>query len=319
MAAQGTAAESGGEQAIDRRGMWLGFGAYASWTVFPIYFKSVSAVPPLQILCSRVVWSLVFMVIVVTWLRRWGGLRAALRSRRVLVTYTIAALLLAANWYIYIWAVNNGHILEGSLGYFINPLISVLLGVAFFRERLRVAQWAAIGIAALGVGYLTWNYGHLPWIALSLALTFGIYGMVKKLAPLPAQEGLLLETSLLVLPALLGLAWFEVQRTAPWPGGELRMDLLLALSGPVTAIPLLMFAAAAQSIPLSMLGVLQYVAPTGQFIVGVWLYGEPFPPYKLVGFVIIWIALAALYLEGWLKRRSRPPGVLPADVALRDA
>ncbi len=302
-----------GAGGYDRKGLLLGAGAYLSWVVLPIYFKVVGVVPPLQILFSRIVYALLFMLLVITWRRRWGALGAIGRSgqrRRVLLIYGSAALLLASNWYIYIWAVNNGHILEGSLGYFINPLLNVLLGVLFLRERLRPGQWAALAVATLGVAYLTWNYGHLPWIALSLAGTFGVYGLVKKLAPLPAEEGLTLETAMLVLPALVGMLWFEAGRAAPWPGGEVRMQLLLMLSGPITAVPLLMFAAAAQRVPLSMLGVLQYVAPTGQFLVAVLLYNEPFPPYKLVGFSIVWVALLLFWGEAWWAHR-RPPAVQP--------
>ena len=297
---------------IDRRGMLLGAGAYAAWIVFPIYFRSLAVVSPLGILFSRIVFSLVFMAIVLTWTRRWGFMPAALRSRRVVITYALAALLLALNWYIYIWAVNNGHILEGSLGYFINPLVSVLLGVIFFKERLRVGQWVAIGIATVGVGYLTWNYGHLPWIALSLAGTWAFYGLVKKRAPLPVDTGLTLETAVLFVPALMGLIWIDMQEQGTLLRHGAGIDVLLLLSGPITAVPLLMFASAAKRIPLSMLGVLQYIAPTGQFLVGVYVYGEPFPTYKLIGFAIIWTALALFWVEGQWRRRHLPAAVQPA-------
>lgn len=291
---------------VDREGLLIGLGAYLAWVVFPIYFKSLAHIDSLQILFHRVVWSLLFMVIVMTWQRRWPRLLLALRNRRVLLTYATAAVLLAANWYIYIWAVTNGHILEGSLGYFINPLVNVLLGVLFLRERMRTGQWAAIGVAAAGVGYLTWNYGQLPWIALSLAFSFGLYGLVKKKATLPAEEGMTLETATLFLPALAGLLWFEARGTGGFAVGGTGSDLLLLLSGPITAVPLLLFATAAQRIPLSTLGVLQYVAPTGQFLVAVLLYGEAFPQYKLIGFAIIWLALALYWIENWLVWRGRP-------------
>ncbi len=292
------------EREYDRRGLLLGAGAYAVWILFPIYFKSVAVVGPLGILASRIVFSLVFMAIVLTWTRRWGYMPAALRNRRVVMTYVLAAVLLALNWYIFIWSVNNGHILESSLGYFINPLMSVLLGVFFLKERLRPGQWAAIGVAALGVAYLTWNYGHLPWIALSLALTWAFYGLVKKRAPLPVDTGLTLETGVLFLPALIGLIWLDSQGQGTVLRHGAGIDVLLLLSGPITAIPLLMFASAAKLIPLSMLGVLQYIAPTGQFLVAVYIYGEPFPAYKLIGFAIIWTALVLLWAEGQMRRRQ---------------
>jgi len=296
----------------DRRGLLLGAGAYTAWILFPIFFKSLAAVGPLGILFSRIVFSLVFMVIVLTWTRRWGFMPAALRNRRVVATYSVAAVLLAVNWYIYIWAVNNGHILEGSLGYFINPLVNVLLGVIFLKERMRPGQWAAIGLASLGVAYLTWNYGHLPWIALSLALSFGAYGLIKKRAPLHSDTGLTLETAVLFLPALIGLIWMDSQGSGSIFRHSATTDLLLLLSGPITAVPLLMFAAAAKRIPLSMLGVLQYIAPTGQFLVAVYLYGEPFPTYKLVGFTFIWTALALFWAEGMWRRRRVPDAAQPA-------
>jgi chloramphenicol-sensitive protein RarD len=310
----GQMGQTGSAPEYDRRGILLGAGAYAAWTVFPIYFRSLSAVSPLGILFSRIVFSLVFMAFVLTWTRRWGFMPAALRNRRVVVIYALAALLLAGNWYIFIWAVNNGHILETSLGYFINPLVSVLLGVIFLKERLRPGQWAAIAIAALGVAYLTWNYGHLPWIALSLAGTWGVYGLVKKRAPLPVDTGLTLETAVLFLPALIGLFLIDLQGEGTLLRHGAATDVLLFFSGPITAVPLLMFASAAKRIPLSMLGVLQYIAPTGQFLVGVYVYGEPFPTYKLIGFAIIWTALVLYWAEGQMRRRHAHAVAQPAAV-----
>jgi len=288
---------------IDRRGFLLGLTCYILWGIFPIYFKSVGNVDPLQILLHRVVWSMVLTAIIITVTRRWDAVAPALRNRRVLALYSVAALILAVNWYIYIWSVNHGHILEGSLGYFINPLMSVLLGVLIFRERLRPGQVGAVLVATAGVGYLTWNYGHLPWIALSLAGTFAIYGVLKKKAPLPADTGMLLETGVLSLPAVLGLVVYAYMGTGMIFQSDLKTSLLLMLAGPITAIPLIMFAAAAQRLPLYMLGLLQFLAPTGQLLVGVAIYGEPFPAYKLVGFAIIWTALILYTLEGLFYRR----------------
>jgi chloramphenicol-sensitive protein RarD len=293
-------------------------GAYGAWILFPIYFKSVASVPALEILFNRVVWSLLFSALVLTWQRRWGFLGPAVRDRRVLGLYSVAAVLLAVNWYIYIWAVNHGHILEGSLGYFINPLVSVLLGVVVLHERLRAGQWFALSIAFLGVAYLTWNYGNLPWIALSLAFTWAFYGLIKKRAPLPAAEGLTLETAVLFLPALVGLIWFAVQGTGSLFSSTPRTSVLLMLSGPITAIPLMLFAGAAQRLPLTVIGVMQYIAPTGQFLLAVLLYDEPIPTYKWIGFAVIWFALLLFWLEGVVDRRRTAERVATAAQAVGD-
>ena len=288
---------------IDRKGLFLGLACYMLWGVFPIYFKSVGHVDSLQILLNRVVWSLVFIAIMVTVTRRWYAVLPALRNRRVLGLYTLAALVLAVNWYIYIWAVTHDHILEGSLGYFINPLVSVLFGVLVFRERMRPGQIGAVLVAAAGVAYLTWSYGHLPWIALTLALTFGFYGVLKKRAPLPADAGMAIETGVLFLPSLLGLIVFAWLGTGQLFQGDAATSGLLMLAGPITAIPLILFAGAAQRLPLYMVGMLQYLAPTLQMLVGVLIYNEPFPPYKLVGFAIIWLALLIYTVEGFVASR----------------
>ena len=285
------------------RGLWMAAGCYGAWILFPIYFKLLSGVAPMEVLVNRVVWSLVFMAGVLTWRQNWAWLGPALRARRVVLPYAVAAVLLSANWYIYIWAVANGHILESSLGYFINPLVNVLLGVLFFRERLRPGQWAAVAIAAAGVLYLTLNLGQPPWIALSLALSFGLYGLVKKTAPLAADRGLTLETGLMFLPALAYMGYLFATGTSAVPAAPGGTRLLLVLAGPITAIPLLLFAGAARRIPLTMLGIMQYIAPTGQFLVAVFLYNEPFPTFKLVGFAIVWIALIVFTVEGLTARR----------------
>ncbi len=287
----------------DNRGLLLAAGAYLSWVIFPLYFRSLQIVPPQEILAHRVVWSVIFLTTLLTWMGNWQWLGPAVRSRRVMLTYGMASALLGANWYIYIWAVNHGFILEGSLGYFINPLVSVLLGVIFLHERLRSGQIAALALAGMGVVFLTVMYGQPPWIALSLALTFGLYGLIKKQAPLPAAPGLTLETAFLLPLALGYLIWLERSGAGAFIHAGGGMTLLLAASGVITAVPLMMFAAAARRISLTMLGILQYLAPTGQFFVAVFVFNEPFPPYKLVGFSIIWIALICFTVEGYLTRR----------------
>jgi chloramphenicol-sensitive protein RarD len=248
------------------------------------------------------IWSLLFLLVVLAVRRQWGWLRLA-RQPRVLGVFVASACLLSVNWLIYIWSVNNGHVIEASLGYFINPLVNIMLGYLLLKERLRRPQWLAIGVAALGVAWLTWQAGTIPWIALSLAASFGGYGLMRKIAPLGALEGLSFETMVLFPLAAAYAAWLTVHGQNAFintPSNTTRM--LLMAAGPVTAIPLLLFAGAARRIPLSVLGLLQYVTPTMQFMLGVWLFHEAFTAERLVGFVMIWIALALFALEGLLNR-----------------
>ncbi len=284
------------------KGVAYAFAAYGMWGFFPIYFKLLLPVSALQILAHRVVWSVVFLSIVMVGMRQIASMRAVL-SRPIVLTYLAAACLLAVNWFTYIWAVNAGFILEASLGYFINPLVNVLLGVVFLRERLKLWQWVPIGLAAAGVLFLTISYGTLPWIALTLAFSFGLYGLLKKIAPLSALHGLTLETLILFIPALIYLIAVESRGTGAFGhlgGGK---DLLLAFAGVLTALPLLFFAGAAHRIPLSTMGLIQYVAPTLQFLVGVALYHEPFTQQRVVGFGIIWLALIIYSTNSLLQRR----------------
>jgi len=286
-------------------GTWYAVGAYTLWGLLPVYWKWLQHVPALQLMSHRVVWSFLSLCTLLILTRRWPHFRAAVQDRRVLRTHLITAALIGVNWLTYVWAVNAGFIVETSLGYFINPLLSVALGVIFLRERLRPLQWTAVGIAAVGVFYLTFIYGAFPWIALTLALAFGFYGLVKKTAPLGSLYGLTLETGILLLPTSGYLLLCEARGQGAFLHAGVLSDLLLVGAGPVTAIPLLMFAAAAQRIPLSLVGILQYIAPTLQFLLGVLVYGEPFPPARLVGFSIVWVALAILALDAGLTRRAR--------------
>ena len=276
--------------------------AYILWGFFPVYFKLVEAVPPFQITAHRIVWAFFIMFFILVATRQ---LRALFRSinRRVFLLYLTAGLFVGVNWTIYVWSVVNDHILESSLGYFINPLVSVLLGVVILRERLRPLQWLPVGLAAAGVTYLTISIGRLPWIALTLAFTFGMYGLVKKIAPLPPAQGLALETST-ILPVALGyLLLMEARGVGAFGHVGLSLSLLLAASGLVTIIPLALFAFSAQKIPLSMIGLLQYFTPTLQFLMGVLLYGELFDTQRAIGFSIIWIGLIIFSAEGFLQRR----------------
>lgn len=287
------------------KGVLYGIGAYVLWGVFPIYFKLIAEVPATQILGHRIVWSFGLMVAIVLVRKDWKALGPALRTPKTVAVYTLAALLLSINWLVYIWGVNSGFIVETSLGYFINPLVNVLLGVIFLRERLRPIQWLPIGLAAVGVGYMTLAYGQLPWIALTLALSFGFYGLVKKVSSLDSLHGLTLETGLMVVPATLFLLWTESQGTGAMGSASPYLMGMLMLLGVITSVPLLMFGTAVRSIPLSLLGLLQYIAPTCQFLIGVLMYGEPFDQVRLIGFSLIWLALALLWTEGMIDRRHR--------------
>ncbi len=286
-----------------KKGILYGIAAYALWGLFPIYWKLLHHVPAPQLLGHRIGWSFLFLVAIILVTRQWTDFRAQL-NRRTFLVYSIAALLIGVNWLTYVWAVNAGHIVETSLGYFINPLLSVLLGVIFLRERLRPIQWIPIGLAAAGVLYLTFIYGKLPWIALTLAISFGLYGLVKKLAPLGSLYGLTFETGILFLPALAYLVFSETNGTGAFTHTGLTSDLFMFGAGVVTTIPLLLFASAARSIPLTVVGLLQYIAPTLQFSLGVLVYHEPFDQTRLIGFGIVWLALIIFWVESYLARRA---------------
>ncbi|MFP5485132.1 MAG: EamA family transporter RarD [Gammaproteobacteria bacterium] len=281
--------------------------AYLSWGLFPLYFRQVAAVPALEVVLHRTLWSLVFVLALLAMRRQWAWMREVLRQPRVLGAFALSALLLAANWLTYVWAVNNGHVVDASLGYFILPLVNVALGYVFLHERPRPGQWLAVTVAAAGVLWLTLLTGRLPWIALVLALSFGFYGLLRKVAVLGALEGLTLETVLLapVTMAVLGVwAW---QGQGALVQGDASTLGWLVLAGPVTAIPLLWFAAGARRIPLATMGILQYIAPSLQLALGVWLFHEAFDVSRLAGFVLIWAALLVYTLEGWWVRRRAVP------------
>jgi chloramphenicol-sensitive protein RarD len=294
-----------------RKGILYAFCAYLIWGLFPIYWKLIKHVPAIQLIGHRITWSFILLAAVLFATRKWSELRALSSDRKIIRIYFIAALLVGANWFIYVWAVNAGYIVEASLGYFINPLLSVLLGLIFLRERLRLFQWIAIGLASAGVLYLTVDYGHLPWISLGLAFTFGFYGLVKKIAPLSPLNGLTLETGILFLPALFFLAYQDwLGRGAFLHTGPIS-DFLMAGAGVITTIPLLLFASAARRIPLTMIGILHYITPTCQFLLAVLVYGEAFTANRAIGFGIVWIALIIFGVEGFLSLRTAPPKSVP--------
>jgi chloramphenicol-sensitive protein RarD len=292
---------------LDRRGLWMAIGAYALWGVMPLYWHLLSAVPALQIVLHRIVWSALFVGGYLLWRDGRHWLRRTLAQPRLWWMLLLSGLLIACNWGLYIWAVNAGHVVESALGYFINPLFNVLLGVLLLRERLRPLQWLAVALAALGVLWLALQHGRLPWIALALAGSFGLYGLLRKLAHVDAVAGLGVESAYLLPPALLGLAWYALQT----PGGLFAGSgaggaALLVFGGVVTALPLVGFAYAVRRVPLATVGLLQYLSPTLQFLIGVFVFGEPFDRTRLVGFACIWLALAVFAADGLRRGRAAP-------------
>ncbi|MFO0924259.1 MAG: EamA family transporter RarD [Pirellulales bacterium] len=290
------------------RGYLYAFSAYAMWGLLPIYWEKLRHVPALQVVSHRILWSCLFLIPLVLWGGYSGKLRESLRDRKTLVRQSIAAILVCANWLGFIWAVTHDHMVESSLGYFINPLMSVLLGVLLLGERLRRIQWLSIGIAAIGVSWLALRTGHIPWIALMLATTFCLYALVKKTTSLHPIVSLTIETWALVIPALAFLALQHGEGQGAMGQNGLS-DAMLIGGGVMTTIPLLLFAAGAQRIPLSAVGLLQYIGPTLQFCLGVFAYHEPFDQNKLLGFGLVWFALFIYAIEGIIayQRKAGTP------------
>ncbi|MFC4854298.1 EamA family transporter RarD [Actinophytocola glycyrrhizae] len=292
-----------------RRGVLFGVTAYGIWGLFPLYWALLSASGALETLAHRMIWSLVVVAGVLLWTRRFGTFRAVLRNRRQLLLLTAAAVLIATNWGVYIWGVNSGHVVETALGYFIGPLVSVLLGVVLLGERLRKAQWTAVALGVVAVVVLAVGYGELPWIALVLACSFATYGLVKKLANVGAVESMAVETSVTLLPALAFVVFLEASGNGTFTTGGVGHALLLVGGGFVTMVPLLAFGAAAVRIPLSVIGLLQYLTPSLQFTFGVLVFREHMPPERWLGFAFVWLALIVLTFDG-LRRRT-PPAIEP--------
>ena len=287
-----------------RAGFLFGLGAYLCWGVLPLYFKLLAAVPAVEIVANRIIWSLPFLALLVTAWRRWGLIRAALSAGRILVTLAVTAALIAANWLIYVWAVVHGFVLETSLGYYLNPLFNVLLGVFLLKERLSRAQVGAVLLAAAGVAALAWGATSGLWISLSLAISFGLYGFIRKIAPVDALEGLSVETALLAPFSLSYLLWAH-QGPAGLAAFGPALTALLVVGGALTAIPLLLFNAAAKRLPYSTLGFLQYIAPSLQFLLAVLVFGERFTAAHALCFGAIWAALAIFAAEGLRLGRAR--------------
>ena len=289
------------------RGVIAAGTAFTLWGVFPMYLRLMKQVPSLEILSHRVLWSVVLLIGLLALRRQWDWLASVRARPRIVLTFVASALMLGTNWVVYIWSVNNDHVIDASLGYFITPLFNVLLGIGL-GERLRFTQSVAIALAACGVLWLTISAGQLPWIGLVIAVTFSLYGLLRKTAALGALEGLSIET-LVLLPAAAFFLLLPNAGSSHAFGNDLSLTLLLISAGPVTAIPLLMFAYGARRIPLSLVGLLQYIGPSIQLLLGVWLYHEPFAGAKLAGFALIWLGLA-LYsgealLRGWRTKLQR--------------
>jgi chloramphenicol-sensitive protein RarD len=307
--AAGPGHPAAGHDREQRLGTIAGVAAYSLWGVFPLVFHQLRTVEPGEILIHRIVWSFVVVLALLVVRRERHWLRSVRGFPGAVPRLTIAALLIATNWLVYIWAVNSGHVIEAALGYYVNPLISVALGVAILGERLRRLQIVALGFGAVSVAVLTAAYGRVPWIALVLACSFGGYGFLKKSVPVGAVTSLAVETLVLLPAALVGLAVFEASGDAAFLHGSAGRDALLVGLGVVTAVPLLLFGAAARRIPLSLLGLLQYLTPTLQLLCGVLVFDEPMPPERLAGFVLVWVALTLLAVDALSSRRRAPEPV----------
>ena len=294
-----------GDHHAARAGLFYGLGAYLIWGFLPLYFKLLTQVSATEIVAHRILWSLLFLIVLASLWRRWPAIRAAVTTSRVMMTLTITALLIAANWLIYIWAVINGQVLAGSLGYYLNPLVNVLLGVVFLKEKLSRGQLAAVLLAGIGVFILAMGAAGGLWISLALAFSFGLYGFIRKIAPVDALEGLTIETAVLAPVSLLWVLWLQKDGVGGYGAFGPATDLFLILSGAVTAIPLLLFTAAARRLPYSTLGFLQYIAPSIQFLLAVIAFGEPLTTAHLLCFAAIWTALAIFSVEAIRSARAR--------------
>jgi chloramphenicol-sensitive protein RarD len=284
-------------------GFWATVGAFLIWGIFPIYWKALDTVPALQIMSHRLAWCFVLVAGYLTLRRGSAWWRPLVAQPRLLKLLATSAVLIALNWWLYIWAVNAGHIVETSLGYFINPLVNVLLGVVVLKERLNPRQWLAVAVAGSGVLWLTVQLGAPPWIALALAFSFGLYGLIRKVAVVDSAPALGLESSILFVPVVAYLVWAQATGAAHFLNSGPVVDVLLVGSGLVTALPLILFAYGAQRIPYSLVGILQYIAPSLQLACGVWLYGEPFTRVQAIGFGCIWLALGIYAADGLLRMR----------------
>ncbi|MFE7269275.1 EamA family transporter RarD [Streptomyces sp. NPDC057623] len=300
---------SGKSQGDRRTGLLNGFAAYGMWGLVPLFWPLLKPAGAVEILAHRMAWSLVFVAVALAFVRRWAWAGELIRQPRRLALVTVAAAVITVNWGVYIWSVNTGHVVEASLGYFINPLVTIAMGVLLLKERLRPVQWAAVGVGFAAVIVLTVGYGRPPWISLTLAFSFATYGLVKKKVNLGGVESLAAETAIQFLPAVGYLVWLSTQGESTFASQGPGHMVLLAATGVVTALPLVCFGAAAIRVPLSTLGLLQYLAPVFQFLLGVLYFHEAMPAERWAGFALVWLALTLLTADAWrTARRSRVAG-----------
>jgi len=287
-----------------KRGTWLAVAAYLIWGLLPIFWKQLHHLPPLEILGHRMIWSFAFLAMILAHRGQWPAWRAAFKNKRTRHIYMGTGAIISGNWLTFIWAINNGYLVEASLGYFLNPLITVLLGVLFLKEKLRRMQWVALGLVLAGVAIPMLQYGRVPWIALILAFSFAFYSLLKKSGPLESIPSMGMETGWMLIPGLTLLIVLQVKGQGAMGHAPAADHLFLFLTGLATAGPLLLFTAAARIIPLSRIGVLQYIAPTLQFILGITLYHEPFTRAQAIGFSLVWAAIAVYLGEGLYASRK---------------
>ncbi|MEU5684923.1 EamA family transporter RarD [Streptomyces venezuelae] len=303
------------EKSEQRVGLLNGFAAYGMWGLVPLFWPLLKPAGAVEILAHRMAWSLVVVGIALLFIRRWDWARELLRQPRRLGLVTIAAAVITVNWGVYIWSVNSGHVVEASLGYFINPLVTIAMGVLLLGERLRPVQWAAVGVGFAAVLVLAFGYGRPPWISLTLAFTFATYGLVKKKVNLGGLESLAAETAVQFLPAVGYLAWLATQGDIVFGTQGAGHAALLAATGVVTAAPLVCFGAAAIRVPLSTLGLLQYLAPVFQFLLGILYFHEAMPPERWAGFALVWLALSLLTWDALRTARRNASRLTAARVA----
>ncbi len=294
-----------------RRGLLFGLSAYLIWGLFPLYWRLLRTSGAVEVLAHRIVWSGTFVILVISVVGSWSRIRRLVTHGRTMALVVAAGTLISINWGTYIYGVNSDRVVETSLGYFINPLVTILLGVVVLHERLRIAQWIAVGVGGIAIVVLTVGYGRIPYLAMVLAISFGGYTLIKKRVSIAATDSLFLESAVLALPALGWMSWLSAHDDATFGGPAVETTVLLVLGGAVTAIPLLLFAGAANRIPLTTIGLLQYLTPTLQLAIGVWIFGEPMPPVRLVGFGLVWLALAIVTVDGIRRSRAASSGIHP--------
>ena len=299
----------------DPSGLVAGIGAFVFWGLVPVYWKLFRFLPATEILAHRFVWTCLFMILLLSWQHRWPEVLANLRSRRTTLFCAGSGLAIATNWFVFIWAVNAGHVLETSLGYFMTPLVNVLFGAIFLRERLSRAQLLSVLLATGAVCFLTFGFGRLPWVALTLCFSFGLYGLLRKVSGAAPISGLFLETTILVPLALGWLLYLEQKQTLHFGLAAPALSLLLISTGIVTGLPLLWFAHAARHLRLTTLGFLQYLSPSCTFFLGIFVYHEPFRRAQMLTFALIWIALAIFTADAVARwRSSRPSALQPIEM-----